>query len=155
MPLTLASSAGCACVLSDSLARLSMPDSVFPKFRYRDKTKGLVEIIRELLAKPEKTADLAESAKRHFFPSSYPEVSTRQGDQVKIVNPEFVHSLQDAVSFSMEAAGKYVYPLGYPEHLHNFSNRLLSSMKEKVSDFPPSKEIDEAFDDIIGSVLKK
>jgi hypothetical protein len=155
LPVILASSAGCSCVMSDSMARLSMPDFVFPKFRYRDRTKGLLEIIGELLLKPEKTAALVENAKRHFFPSSHLVSSAGHGDKMKFMNPEFVDSLREAITFSIDAAGRHSYPLGYPDHLHNFRNRLLSSMKKKVSDFPPSKKIDESLEYVIGSGLKK
>jgi hypothetical protein len=147
-----ASAAGCAVVLTDSISRFGMPGSAFPKFRFREKAKGLVEIIKNLLEKPEELERFSRNAREHFFPNQ--DILSSDNSNSRTLNPAFSAVFKNAVTSGIEKSKNHIYPIGYPDHLQRFRKRLLSSMKEKLSDFPASKDIDEAIEYVIGPDLK-
>jgi len=152
LPVMAAAAAGCAAVLTDSLSRLGLPESAFPKFRFREKTKGLFEIIKNLLEKPEELERFSSNARAHFFPNR--NISSSDTPNSRTINPTFSTAFKNMVIFGIETAKKHTYPIGYPNHLQGFRKRLFSSLKERLSDFPASKDIDEAIEYIIGPDLK-
>jgi hypothetical protein len=152
LPVMAASAAGCAAVLTDSLSRFGFPESAFPKFRFREKTKCLFEIIKNLLEKPEELERFSRNAREHFFPNQ--DILSSDNSNSRTLNPAFSAVFKNAVTSGIEKSKNHIYPIGYPDHLQRFRKRLLSSMKEKLSDFPASKDIDEAIEYVIGPDLK-
>jgi len=152
LPVMAAAAASCEAVLTDSLSRFGLPESAFPKFRFREKTKGLFEIIKNLLEKPEELERFSRNAREHFFPNQ--DISSSYNSDSRTLNPVFSAVFKNTVISGIEKAKKHIYPIGYPDHLQSFRKRLFSSMKERLSDFPASKDIDEALEYVIGPDLK-
>jgi hypothetical protein len=148
LPVMAAAAAGCSVVLTDSLSRLGLPESAFPKFRFREKTKGLFEIIKNLLEKPEELDRFSRNARLHFFPNQ--DISSSDNSDSRTLNPVFSAVFKNTVISGINKAKEHIYPIGYPDHLQSFRKRLFSSMKERLSDFPTSKNIDEAIEYVIG-----
>ena len=151
LPAVAAASASCAVVLTDSLTRLSFPDSAFPKFRFSGKTESLFGIIKNLLTNQDSLIKYGNGARKFFFGDP----PKQNGKETKSVNPAFVKTLEAAVSEAMTTAGSFRYPIGYPEHLYNYDKRLLASMKEKLDGFPVSEEIERTLESVIGPSTKK
>lgn len=147
LPVMAAASAGCAVVLTDSFARLNMPAAAFTKFRFREKAKGLLGIIKSLNEKPESLSRFSEADGDYFLPKTD---ASAKGSNSKIVNPAFSAVFKETVHSALKMVRQHKYPVGYPDHLHDFQKRLASSMKEKLSDFPESKDIDKTIQFVIG-----
>gem|GEM_PF-6390591 len=144
LPLYFAASTGCTSVVTDTRARLDLPEDTFPRYRFRDRKKGLLSLLRNISETSKKAKSLNEKTVKW-----YKKLSKAAGADG--INPFFTDEICKTAACAIAGKSGWSRPVDYPAHLHDYSSRLEASIRDRLEGFPASEKIDEAIRFIINS----